>query len=305
MSETYDDYESWEEERRVSPLSLAVIVVMALTSAAIIGNALLRQPNSAGVVIMKDVRNEHLKSRASAKTGENALEQVNRQAMTLTIQNALMIAGYYAGPLDGMEGRQTEEAIAAYQDSIGLNVTGKVSQQLYDILTRRKELPTGSIARVQSVKFGSTKQPQMPGTVLIAKPEPQPQSTQVSQKLDILPRIKPAGSTSKPTVVRSTARLKVTPKPVPRKLASNGPVPPESIPVATASVSATGDPVLAKVQQALKNIGFENLTVDGVMGSQTSSAIEHFQRSRGHPVTGQVNDRLLQEMMIMGYLDLG
>ena len=67
----------------------------------------------------------------------------------------------------------------------------------------------------------------MPGTVLIAKPEPQPQSTQVSQKLDILPRIKPAGSTSKPTAVRSTARLKVTPKPVPRKLASNGPVPPE------------------------------------------------------------------------------
>ena len=305
MSETCDDYENWVEERRVGPLSLVVIVVMALTSAAIIGNALLRQPNSAGVVIMKDVRNEHLKNRANAKSGGNALEQVNKQAMTLTIQNALMIAGYYAGPLDGVEGRQTEEAIAAYQDSIGLNVTGKVSQQLYDILTRRKELATGSVAQVQSVKVAPTNQTQMPEQVLITKPEPQPEPKLVSQKLDALPRIKPAGSTQKPAATRSATRTQITPKPVPRKLVSIGPVPPESIPMATASVSASGDPVLAKVQQALKNIGFENLTVDGVMGSQTSSAIEHFQRSRGHPVTGQVNDRLLQEMMIMGYLDLG
>ncbi|WP_319410622.1 peptidoglycan-binding domain-containing protein [uncultured Cohaesibacter sp.] len=313
MSETYDDYENWEEERKVSPLTLVGILVMTLTSASIIGNALWRQPKSAEIEMMNSVRNDHLKlQNGTARDGLSAV-QANRIAMTLTIQNALTIAGYYAGPIDGLEGNQTKEAISAYQDYIGLPVTGNVSQELYDILTRRKDLPTGSVASVHSVRVSPSIQNVMPGEILQATPQPQPEQSagameqaQTQAELDTLPRIKPATRPAPVSLTpRKSERLAVAPMPASSNVDLSGPVPPESIPTATTLANAAGDPVLAKVQRALKNIGYQNLSVDGVMGRQTSSAIASFQRSRGHPVTGQVNDRLLQEMMVMGYLDLG
>ena len=220
MSETYDDYENWEEERKVNPLSLVVITVMAFTSAAIIGNALLRQPESAGVLIMKDVRNERLNARTNSNAGDTIVAQINNQAMTLTIQNALMIAGYYAGPLDGVEGSQTKEAISAYQDSIGMKVNGKVSQELYDILTRRKELPTGSVVQGQSLASSPTQSNSTPEPGVIKKPEPQPQ--RAAQELDALPRIKPVASRPSATSARQAVQLEAKPRPVPRQLVVAG-----------------------------------------------------------------------------------
>ena len=276
MSETYDDYENWDEEGDNSPVALVGILVMALTSAAIIANALFMQPKSVELDLISKADKQHSTQLtgtlpvAKPQPGRTAL-QADQTAMILAVQRQLTMFGYYVGPLDGMEGTQTREAILAYQDAMGMPATGRVSLHLVDVLTGRKSFsPVGvnqSVTTTQAI--GQTSN--IPSIAALPRPKP----------------------TAYPKGTVATKRLKV---PFPQQTGSEAPVPPNAIPK---------DPVLAKVQSALKRFGYGDLTVDGLMGSATRAAISAFQRSRGHPVTGTVNDRLLQEMIIMGYLDMG
>ena len=284
MSETYDDYENWEDEGKDSPLALVGILVMVLTSAAIIANALFMQPKSSEIELINRASKSNVSQQktgtiAANKTQPNALQR-DHAAMTLAIQRQLTMAGYYVGPLDGKEGSQTREAVLAYQDAMGMVGTGRVSLELHDILIGRKQYVANNAKTVASKPVETSQAPEAISPVVAA-----------------LPRAKPSSLSRKSS---SSTRLAVKPR-VPTKNLNiaGGPVPPKSIPVPKA------DPVLAKVQSALSRFGYGNLGVDGLMGSKTQAAISAFQRSRGHPVTGSVNDRLLQEMMIMGYLDLG
>ncbi len=289
MSDTYDTYEDWEEEAKNSPLALVGILVLALTSSAIIGNALFNQPKSAEREIMKRTVNQTAAPQItgtinSAQTSVAALSK-DHAALTLAVQRQLTMAGYYVGPLDGMEGAQTREAIAAYQDANGMNIDGRVNMALYDVLTGRKQ---------------ASQQSRVPVATL---PQPQAASPATQVKLEAMPKAKPRMSAVKQPVRTQQTRKQRMAVPMPaasgRTNVARGPVPPAPIPV------SSPDPMLAKVQEALKTVGYVNLTVDGLMGQNTSTAIADFQRDRGHPVTGKVNDRLLQELMIMGYLDLG
>ncbi|WP_171022087.1 peptidoglycan-binding protein [Cohaesibacter sp. CAU 1516] len=284
MSDTYDTYEDWEEEAKNSPLTLVGILVLALTSSAIIGNALYNQPKSAERDMMKRTVKQTTAPQITGTVGSSQLDgsaiSKDHAALTLAVQRQLTMAGYYVGPLDGMEGAQTREAVAAYQDANGMTTDGRVTMALYDVLTGRKAAP------------------QRTRTPVVALPQPQNASSD-AVKLETMPKSKPRSI----KLANQTARSNRVAVPMPAKPQqtnlARGPVPPQSIPV------STHDPMLAKVQEALKTVGYVNLSVDGLMGDRTSTAIADFQRNRGHPVTGKVNDRLLQELMIMGYLDLG
>ncbi|WP_180966890.1 peptidoglycan-binding domain-containing protein [Cohaesibacter celericrescens] len=293
MSETYDDYESWEDEGQDSPIALVGILVMVLTSAAIIANALFMQPKSAEIELINRASKSSISQQNTGTISANQSAQNNKTpaaalqadqvAMTLAVQRQLTMSGYYVGPLDGMEGSQTREAILAYQDAMGMPATGRVSLALHDILIGRKQYIGDSAAnRVATTALEAS------GTT----------DQEAKRVMAILPRAKPAS----PQIDQAPApRIAVKPPVVETNLQlASGPIPPERIPAAPKA-----DPILAKVQSALQRFGYGNLSVDGLMGSRTRSAIADFQRSRGHPVTGAVNDRLLQEMMIMGYLDLG
>jgi peptidoglycan hydrolase-like protein with peptidoglycan-binding domain len=50
------------------------------------------------------------------------------------------------------------------------------------------------------------------------------------------------------------------------------------------------------VQRALAEFGYGQLTPNGVLGPETKSAIERFERERRLPVTGQISDRLTREL---------
>ncbi len=50
------------------------------------------------------------------------------------IQIALRNAGYNPGPIDGRKGRQTKEAVKAFQRANNLKETGKVDKQTWNLL---------------------------------------------------------------------------------------------------------------------------------------------------------------------------
>lgn len=80
---------------------------------------------------------------------------------------------------------------------------------------------------------------------------------------------------------------------------TNIPRPPAAIPVSHidgATASGNGSRRVAAVQRALTEYGYGQLKPSGVVGSDTQTAIQKFERARKLPVTGQVSDRLVREL---------
>ncbi|MGI8525576.1 MAG: peptidoglycan-binding domain-containing protein, partial [Pseudolabrys sp.] len=56
---------------------------------------------------------------------------------------------------------------------------------------------------------------------------------------------------------------------------------------------------VAAVQRALSDFGYGQIKPSGVIGPETQTAIEKFERGHKMPVTGQVSDRLVQALSAM------
>lgn len=86
-----------------------------------------------------------------------------------------------------------------------------------------------------------------------------------------------------------------------KKIAANFDVPGDQSqsPVSTASGSA----LVAKIQKGLAEFGFEEISVDGVMGAQTREAIRDFQTRFALNVTGEADKNTLEKLVQIGALD--
>jgi hypothetical protein len=82
-------------------------------------------------------------------------------------------------------------------------------------------------------------------------------------------------------LVKTTSSVQATNTNIPR--------PPMSVPLASSHR-------VAAVQRALNEYGYGQLKPTGVLGPDTQSAIQRFERTRKFPVTGQVSDRLVREL---------
>jgi hypothetical protein len=71
--------------------------------------------------------------------------------------------------------------------------------------------------------------------------------------------------------------------------------PPASIPTA----QTAGARRVAAVQRALTEYGYGQLKPTGAIGADTQAAISKFERDRKIPVTGQMSDRLVRELIAM------
>lgn len=89
----------------------------------------------------------------------------------------------------------------------------------------------------------------------------------------------------------------------PRATSAHSLRPPAPIPA-----SAHNDPVanlinstrrVATVQRTLTEYGYGQLKPTGTVGSDTQAAIQKFERDRKIPVTGQMSDRLVRELVAM------
>jgi len=79
--------------------------------------------------------------------------------------------------------------------------------------------------------------------------------------------------------------------------------PPAAIPALPHSETTANPPAasrrVAAVQRALTEYGYGQLKPTGTVGSDTHAAIQKFERERKIPVTGQISDRLVRELIAM------
>ena len=75
---------------------------------------------------------------------------------------------------------------------------------------------------------------------------------------------------------------------------ANVPRPPAPIPVAAPAARR-----VAAVQRVLTEYGYGQLKPTGTIGSDTQAAIQKFEREHKLPVTGQISDRLVRDLVAM------
>lgn len=132
-----------------------------------------------------------------------------------------------------------------------------------------------------------------PATNHLPKPRPveadssQPEYRTAADNRVADPRADPLGG-----LVKTTSAVPTAPTTIPR--------PPIAIPVSHVDgtvVAGAGSRRVAAVQRALTEYGYGQLKPTGVAGADTQAAIQKFERARKLPVTGQVSDRLMRELV--------
>ncbi|MCX7309856.1 MAG: peptidoglycan-binding domain-containing protein [Afipia sp.] len=115
-----------------------------------------------------------------------------------------------------------------------------------------------------------------------------------------------------PRVRPSDAEVRSETKPVEQPVISSKP----SLPAASAAPprppaaipALKNDPVgdlivstrrVAAIQRALTEYGYGQLKPTGVVGPETTAAIQKFERDRKQPVTGQISDRLIRDLVVL------
>lgn len=77
---------------------------------------------------------------------------------------------------------------------------------------------------------------------------------------------------------------------------------PVSATAQNASLKPVNSELVAKIQQGLVNIAYANVTVDGMLGQQTRTAIRHFEKHYRLPETGEPSDAVLKKLKDIGAL---
>lgn len=117
-----------------------------------------------------------------------------------------------------------------------------------------------------------------------------------------IPRIRPPEAEARPAEVRSVEAPTVSSKSTSPAVNAAAPRPPAAIP------STKNDPVgdlivstrrVASIQRALTEYGYGQLKPTGVVGPETTVAIQKFERDRKMPVTGQISDRLIRDLVVL------
>lgn len=77
--------------------------------------------------------------------------------------------------------------------------------------------------------------------------------------------------------------------------------PPAPIPASSRAdaITGSGSRRVAAVQRTLTELGYGQLKPTGTVGSDTQAAIQKFEKTRRLPATGQMSDRLVQELVAM------
>jgi len=130
--------------RRLRIVPLAAWSLTALMSVAIAGNALFGQASSSRLA--QAANNPALDQPGDLAVPEGARTiQLRFDPIVEAVQRELLSAGYYKGPVDGVNGRKTRQAIAAYQQAMGLDADGKPTSDLAEHIRFTREVSEASL----------------------------------------------------------------------------------------------------------------------------------------------------------------
>ncbi len=119
---------------------VALTVSALLVAAAIAANALYMQPRPHPAPL---VATRH-RAAVSPKAEETKAQRSDD--LVLAVQSALRRTGRYTGPLDGLAGPQTREAILAFEAAAGRPATGEASLELLAAIEAAKASDTDALA---------------------------------------------------------------------------------------------------------------------------------------------------------------
>jgi peptidoglycan hydrolase-like protein with peptidoglycan-binding domain len=133
------------EGRRRNVLPIAAWSLTAVMMAAIAANALMGQPGSGrgGSDSVAAAGSGEMK--VDAPDGGTRTIQLRYDPVVEAVQRELAAAGYYKGPVDGVIGRKTRQAITDYQAAVGLEADGKASAELAEHIRFTRELAEASL----------------------------------------------------------------------------------------------------------------------------------------------------------------
>ena len=164
--------------RRILPASAWGIT--GLLSFAILGHAFFMQPDSGRLAAASTFDGVEGAARIDVDVpGGGRTIQLKYDPLVESVQRELAAAGFYKGMVDGVIGRKTKQAIAAYQASVGLEPDGKPSQDLAEHIRYTREVAeaslfTGTIepdpdaearASIRRVQTGLAELAYSPGTI--------------------------------------------------------------------------------------------------------------------------------------------
>ena len=132
-----------KQGRRVRIVPVAAWSLTAIMSAAIAGNALFGQ-NAQGRMAQAAVEPGADMVGDIAGSGARTI-QLKFDPLVEAVQRELMSAGYYKGPVDGVNGRKTRQAVAAYQQAMGLEANGQPSNDLAEHIRFTREVSEASL----------------------------------------------------------------------------------------------------------------------------------------------------------------
>jgi peptidoglycan hydrolase-like protein with peptidoglycan-binding domain len=272
-------------------------VVMTAMAGAILTNALAMQPGRHPAPLFLGTRpyTEGEQSvRQVSKDPADALDELVAHSATTPdafdrslvadIQTELTARGLYSGVIDGLAGPMTVSAIIAFQHDKDLAVTGQPTADVLAALRRGDERPQTALDPRQTVPPLPPRAPHRPNPVLAAEP-----SSEADPIAAILAGPEPVELP--PLPVRLTREDAPVPELAVQRRA------PEPLPIEP-------DPRLSKIQQSLDLLGYGPLKADGYWTPETRQSIRRFEENRGLPVTGEISERFLAELIMIGGLSL-
>lgn len=214
---------------------------------------------------------------------------VDQPSSLIDLQIALREHGLYTGPLDGVLGPGTVEAIRAFERSIGAPVTGEPSDLLLAAARAlHPSAPTTTASTPQPMQRSAEIAPAAPTVTTVAS----------------APIAQPVRATGTPAMRIPVADAVAHPVGGTDVAAELADVDEVEAPVFTGSIrraareplATGGDLRLQKIQRRLIVAGYGPLKADGHWDDRSASAVRRFEADRGWPVTGRPTNRLAAEL---------